>query len=290
MKKYKTMAAICFLPNLFIWSLAMAQSKLPPCQDMAGALNNCYGTQAFQGGASYVGEFKENKRNGQGTYIFPNGNKYVGEFRDDQMNGQGTLYLATGAKYSGGWKNGKYDGYGTYTHPDSRPAISGIFEDDKFIRAEKAPAQQNISSAEVSKDSQKNGSRYCFQTGFKNPLKIDTCDANLILINLKKGSGLVTIAEFIEPSSYKTTYIYPEASVSSKGGYIEETVVKYKRLRAKFEMENKHGCIYKGDLKETKTTVIETYRTISGTCTKTEKDMFEAYLKNEPTTYTKIFY
>jgi hypothetical protein len=156
MKKYKTMAAMCFLLNMFIWSLATAQSKLPPCQDMAGALNNCYGTQTFQGGASYVGEFKENKRNGQGTYIFPNGNKYVGEFRDDQMNGQGTLYLATGAKYSGGWKNGKYDGYGTYTHPDSRPAISGIFEDDKFIRAEKAPLQKNTASAEPAAKNQKN--------------------------------------------------------------------------------------------------------------------------------------
>jgi hypothetical protein len=268
LKKYKTVAAMAFLLNLVICSLAMAQSPLPKCpEDKSNGWSECFGAIKLS-----------------------DGDTYIGEWRGGRPNGQGTATLGKD-KYVGAWKDGQYSGYGTYFFADGSPPKQGIWANGEFIRAEKAPAQQNISLAEASKDSQKKGSRYCFQTfGFKNPLKIDTCDANLILINLKKGSGLVTIGEFIEPSSFKTTYIYPAASSSSREGFIEETIVKYKRLASKFEMENKDGCIYRGDFKEAKTTIIETYRTISGTCSKTEKDMFEAYLKNEPTTYTKIFY
>ena len=38
----------------------------------------------------YVGEFKDEKYNGQGTFTHPDGTKYVGEFKDGLQNGQGT--------------------------------------------------------------------------------------------------------------------------------------------------------------------------------------------------------
>jgi hypothetical protein len=44
-----------------------------------------------------VGEFKDDKFNGQGTYTFANGNKYVGEFKDNKFNGQGTLFASNGS-------------------------------------------------------------------------------------------------------------------------------------------------------------------------------------------------
>jgi hypothetical protein len=37
----------------------------------------------------YVGEFKNDKPDGQGTYSFPGGAKYVGEIKDGLYNGQG---------------------------------------------------------------------------------------------------------------------------------------------------------------------------------------------------------
>ena len=40
---------------------------------------------------------------GQGTITFANGNKYVGELKNDMRNGQGT-YMANGDKHVGEWK------------------------------------------------------------------------------------------------------------------------------------------------------------------------------------------
>ena len=37
----------------------------------------------YLNGDNYVGEWKENKRNGQGTLTLMNGNKYFGKFKDD---------------------------------------------------------------------------------------------------------------------------------------------------------------------------------------------------------------
>ena len=49
------------------------------------------GTYTYADGSKYVGEWKNDKRNGQGTYTFANGDKYVGGHKDDNMHGQGTL-------------------------------------------------------------------------------------------------------------------------------------------------------------------------------------------------------
>ncbi|KJR40114.1 morn repeat-containing protein [Candidatus Magnetoovum chiemensis] len=37
----------------------------------------------------------------------PSGAKYVGEFKDDKANGQGTFTYPDGEKDEGQWKNGK---------------------------------------------------------------------------------------------------------------------------------------------------------------------------------------
>ena len=39
------------------------------------------------GWKKYVGEFKDDKKNGLGTFTWANGNKYVGEFKDGNRNG-----------------------------------------------------------------------------------------------------------------------------------------------------------------------------------------------------------
>ena len=109
-----------------------AQRGLPPClgDSSTSFWTNCVGTYTTPSGQKYVGEFRDDKRNGQGTYTFPSGTKYVGEFKDGKRNGQGTLTLPSGEKYVGEFKDGKRNGQGTNTSPDGEKYV-GEFRDDK---------------------------------------------------------------------------------------------------------------------------------------------------------------
>ena len=111
------------------WGSAYAQSNLPPCPT-SGYFHNCFGTYTTANGDKHVGDFKDDKRNGQGTYTFADGAKYVGEYKDDKPNGQGTYTFANGNKYVGEYKDGKFNGQGTYTFADGAKYV-GDFKDDK---------------------------------------------------------------------------------------------------------------------------------------------------------------
>ena len=65
-------------------------------------------------GNKYVGGFKDGKKDGKGTYTWSNGDKYVGEYKDDKRNGQGTYTWPNGNKYVGELKDGKYNGQGIF--------------------------------------------------------------------------------------------------------------------------------------------------------------------------------
>lgn len=70
-------------------------------------------------GASYHGEWSDNKKHGYGVQVFPNGEKYEGQWGRGGRNGEGTLWVPVGkAKklrklYVGGWKDDKRHGKGT---------------------------------------------------------------------------------------------------------------------------------------------------------------------------------
>ena len=115
-------------------------TALPNCKgDEIPAWTNCFGTQMWENGDKYVGEFKNGKQDGQGTLTFSsgstyvgefkvgkrhgqavythfNGTKYVGEYRDDKQNGKGTATYSDGSTYVGGFKNSKRNGKGTWTY------------------------------------------------------------------------------------------------------------------------------------------------------------------------------
>mmetsp|Transcript_13521 Transcript_13521/g.31814 ORF Transcript_13521/g.31814 Transcript_13521/m.31814 type:complete len:326 (+) Transcript_13521:136-1113(+) len=70
-------------------------------------------------GASYHGEWADNKKSGYGVQVYPNGMKYEGQWENGQRNGEGTLWVPVGKamklrkQYVGGWKNDKQHGIGT---------------------------------------------------------------------------------------------------------------------------------------------------------------------------------
>ena len=68
---------------VFFFSISI--HALPDCpSDTSVRWNNCFGTYTFTNGNKYVGEYKDNKRNGQGTYTFANGKRLVGYFMNDE--------------------------------------------------------------------------------------------------------------------------------------------------------------------------------------------------------------
>jgi hypothetical protein len=84
-----------------------------------------------------VGEFKDDKRNGQGTVTFSSGEKYVGEWKNDKRNGQGTNTWAQGnylGEYVGEWKEDLRHGEGTHTFANGT-VEKGLWKDDKLIES-----------------------------------------------------------------------------------------------------------------------------------------------------------
>jgi hypothetical protein len=128
------MKSILILLSLFISSVSFAQSNLPPCT--SEPFNNCYGNFTYPNGDKYVGEWKDDKKNGQGTYTWGdgsqwNGDKYVGQYIDGKGTGQGTYTFANGDKYLGQFFAGKRTGQGTYTFADGEKYV-GQFKDDNY--------------------------------------------------------------------------------------------------------------------------------------------------------------
>lgn len=58
----------------------------------------------------YVGQFRQNLRNGHGVYTLPNGSVFDGEFRDNIQNGYGIFRWPDGSIYEGPWRDGKRHG------------------------------------------------------------------------------------------------------------------------------------------------------------------------------------
>ena len=54
----------------------------------------------------YIGEWKDNLRNGKGTLCYKDGLKYQGDFINNKFEGKGKYIYEDGNYYIGEWKNG----------------------------------------------------------------------------------------------------------------------------------------------------------------------------------------
>ena len=60
------------------------------------------------------------------------GNYYIGEWKNDKKEGQGDYHWADGDVYKGQWKNSKREGQGTQTFASGK-VKTGQWKDDKFV-------------------------------------------------------------------------------------------------------------------------------------------------------------
>ena len=69
------------------------------------------------GGASYVGQVADGKRQGLGVADLANGEHQAGDWQADQLNGLGTVRLADDTRYAGQWRDGQSTGLGVREKP-----------------------------------------------------------------------------------------------------------------------------------------------------------------------------
>ena len=118
-----------FFSALIILILGISNAwALPNCPS-SGDFHNCFGTYTWANGNKYVGEWQNNKRNGQGINTWADGEKYVGEWQNDKRNGQGNNTWANGEKHVGLYKNDLRHGQGTYTYANG-DTYEGVYKND----------------------------------------------------------------------------------------------------------------------------------------------------------------
>lgn len=103
------------------------------------------GTASVAGSASYVGQFKDGKKQGYGVKTWQNGEQYIGQFDNDAKQGFGIYKWAPkGAAYPGDLRAGARDVYIGEFYKDQRQGhgayewasgdtYRGQWEKDKFI-------------------------------------------------------------------------------------------------------------------------------------------------------------
>jgi len=78
-----------------------------------------YGVQIFPSGEKYEGQWGNGLRHGEGTFWVPSGKAqrlrkvYVGGWKDDKRHGRGTCFFKNGEFFQGSWDQGKMHGHGT---------------------------------------------------------------------------------------------------------------------------------------------------------------------------------
>lgn len=79
----------------------------------------------------YLGEFKDNLKEGIGQFVFENGDMYVGNFKGDLREGIGQIIYANGDEYIGTFENGKKNGKGIFKWNDGC-MYYGEYKDNKM--------------------------------------------------------------------------------------------------------------------------------------------------------------
>jgi len=128
----------CLILFSVVFGLLILQSQASNLSACKGNYwTNCFGTYTYPNGDKYVGEFKDDKRNGMGIYIWGpisefSGDKYAGQYKDNKFHGFGTYSFANGNRDVGQWENNKLNGNAIEYNADGSIYRQGVYKDDKL--------------------------------------------------------------------------------------------------------------------------------------------------------------
>jgi hypothetical protein len=137
---------------VFLWLILLPVRAIAD-QCVEGDCVNGKGTMIYSTGHTYVGEFKNGKRDGQGfltmpgsrslegqfrhnaplkgTYTYPDGKVYTGQWEFYERNGRGTLKYPDGRFYEGEFKSGLRTGKGVMIWPDGRRYVGDFLRGNR---------------------------------------------------------------------------------------------------------------------------------------------------------------
>ncbi|EAR90964.2 MORN motif protein (macronuclear) [Tetrahymena thermophila SB210] len=106
----------------------------------------------WDSGDFYVGEWKDNKINGQGIIYFSSGGYLEGQFINSVVNNKSLLVFPNNDKYFANWKQGHLDGKVTMLFKGTKKQIIAIYENGQFRKVESI--KENIKEVKSVKEFQ----------------------------------------------------------------------------------------------------------------------------------------
>ena len=95
--------------------------------------NNIINKTKIYNYGKYIGEFKNDLRDGKGIVYYNSGSRYEGDWKNNKMEGKGIYYYNDGNRYEGDWKNDKKEGKGIY-YFNNNDREMGDYQNGKPIR------------------------------------------------------------------------------------------------------------------------------------------------------------
>lgn len=101
--------------------------------DFKNDLKDGYGVEKYSDGSLYEGQFKCDLKEGKGKFIVKNKDKdtieYIGQFKQNKINGKGIIKWSNGKIYYGELNNNEISGYGTLK--EGKTKYIGYFKNSK---------------------------------------------------------------------------------------------------------------------------------------------------------------